>query len=52
MIIEKTIRIFNMDKVVFTSDSGKKIRNKKTGEEFIIAFKGTDTVDKYEEVTE
>lgn len=50
MIIEKTIQFLGINKVIFVSTEGKKIRNKETKEEFIAAFKGNDSVDKYEEI--
>lgn len=50
MIIEKVIKILGKDRTVFVSTENKKIRNKETKEEFIAAFKGNDSVDKYEEI--
>ncbi len=50
MIIEKEIEILGKKKIIFISDNNKKIKNKNTGEEFIAAFKGNDSIDKYEEI--
>ena len=50
MIVEKVINILNQNRIVFVSTENKKIRNKETKEEFIAAFKGNDTIDKYEEI--